>query len=494
MTDPTRLTDDQIAGMLADRVASPMPADLQAVVVSRVRDARVDKGSVQHRGQSPRGVLLVAAALVVGGTALAIGWAGSQGTAPPAATPAAAIAQGSPAATGTPSSPSPSATEPARTSCGAFDRAALTGGVGTGLTPVPGVAPEIPRSGPVILLGGASASPETFDPLTTSPSPAPIAEWNLDSFAVNHWNPSMDGTAVAVELGEQQSCPSDVFVMRSDGTGLRRPFASPDHDAYSPAWSPAGRLLAVVTAPWSADGQPTETPLAHLLVWDAETDKIVDLGRPCERCRPVGGVLGGGTMVWSPDGYVLALDYTNLGCGVASPAPGDTASCRGIALVSPQGQWQPVSIADDGGGTLYTLVGWADDRTLLVERNGELARVDLASSIASPIKASVSGGMWPLSRALSPDRTLILQGSDGNQPFVTVINLKTGRSTQSGPVPPDVLDFSWSPDSRWILAQADTDGYGANRGLYLLRADGSEPGRQVLPGAFGTMAWLPAAP
>ena len=81
MSDSMRLTDDQITSMLLEQVASPMPPDLTAAVLAGVRAAhrRIDDFG---RGTLRLGTLLVAAALLIGGSIFVAGFAGSPPTTP----------------------------------------------------------------------------------------------------------------------------------------------------------------------------------------------------------------------------------------------------------------------------------------------------------------------------------------------------------------------------------------------------------------------------
>jgi hypothetical protein len=87
-----RLTDDQITSMLLDQVASPMPPDLTAAVLASVRaahrhDRRLGRGILRP------GTLLVAATLLIGGSLVAAGFAGSTLITPPTTTPAPAVVE-----------------------------------------------------------------------------------------------------------------------------------------------------------------------------------------------------------------------------------------------------------------------------------------------------------------------------------------------------------------------------------------------------------------
>lgn len=82
MSDSTRLTDDQITSMLVHRSASPMPPDLSDVVLASVAEARHRRDRSLLRGPSRPGMLLVAAALVIGGSLFVTSFAGSRLTTP----------------------------------------------------------------------------------------------------------------------------------------------------------------------------------------------------------------------------------------------------------------------------------------------------------------------------------------------------------------------------------------------------------------------------
>ena len=92
MSDSMRLTDDQITSMLLERVASPMPPDLSAAVLASVRAAHRQDRLLGRRTLRP-GTLLVAAALLIGGSLVVAGFAGSTLITPPPSTPAPAVVE-----------------------------------------------------------------------------------------------------------------------------------------------------------------------------------------------------------------------------------------------------------------------------------------------------------------------------------------------------------------------------------------------------------------
>ena len=92
MSDSMRLTDDQITTMLLERVASPMPPDLFDAVLANVHAADRKDRLLGRRTLRP-GMLLVAAALLIAGSLVAAGFAGSSLIVAPPSTPAPAVVE-----------------------------------------------------------------------------------------------------------------------------------------------------------------------------------------------------------------------------------------------------------------------------------------------------------------------------------------------------------------------------------------------------------------
>jgi hypothetical protein len=475
MTPRRPLTDSEVRLMLLARAAAPMPRDLPDLVLAGVADARNGRRPATRSRRSREPELLIAAVLVIGGTLLAVGIA----TRPKLV----AVASPTPSATAS-SASSPPAPSLLATSgptllgahCFAFDVAAQNGHVDAGTPPVPGAGHVTSRNGPVLVLDGTTTSPGTFDPFAATPQVTDVATWGLSSFAVNGWAVSSDGTVVAAALGDKD-CPGEVWVVRRDGTGLRRTFTSADASYGSPVWSPTGGRLAVVR--WQGmTGRPTVPIGADVELWDSTASAIVDLGRTCETCAPTGA------LAWSPDGTQLAVPISGTGCPDGYVA---TPECFGIALVNEKARW---NIAVRTGTDAFDVLGWLDASHVLVIGPGGLERADLVAGTIEAI--DVSTPLWTIGLpAVSPDHSKVALMSNGPTVALVTVEVATGQVTQIGGIPSDVLDLAWSPDSRWVLLQA-TDSSGNARGMYLAPADGSAPGRLVLRGGFGVMTWLTA--
>lgn len=482
-----RITDNAISEMLGERAAPPMPVELTAAVVSSVRAARAEGRASRRSGFNP--VLLVAAALAVVGGAAILAIAGSKPTDTDRPTQR-------PAVVASPATPPAATTQvfAAQPSCRSLDDAAQRGGLGAGPEPVAGPRPATASNGPVLLLGGSGANPSTFDPFSRTPSLAPVAAWDLESFAVNAWTATRDGSVVAAEIGDGD-CASEIWVMRTDGTSLRRPFREAGRNAFGASWSPDGSQLAFMTETGmvSPNGVRQQTAESSVVVWDAATGTSQDLGRPCEVCAvtwrmPVSQANGQATPVWAPDGTRLATTSVNYGCGDANDLP-----CQGIAVVSLDGTWSIVPIPDVERDTSYLVVRWLDGDSLLVKQlPGGAFRVDLATGAMTPFGTVPLGPYFvPINRTLSPDGSMIVR-TEG--PMFEVVQIESSTSASVGPYPNMVLDVAWSPDSRYLLVNAASDVSSEGRGIYLAPVDGSEPARLILEGGYGLMVWLQGVP
>ena len=490
MNDSTRMTDQQITEMLRERVRRPVPEDLPDVVIDQVRSVKHLPRTTRPGSRGRAGLLLVAAALVIAGSLIVTSAGGPRRTSGPSESAPAVVAPSTSAKASASASASHGAAQTGAP-CPAVDGVARPGGAGSGRDPVPGPPSDPPVAGDVVILSTTndSADPAVFDPLTSSPEPISISPWHLSSLYVDSWNPSADGSVLAPELFG--TC-DDVFVMRSDGTGLRTPFSALHRSTFGPAWAPDGSFLAVASAPGPVASPGVDPQPSTLLIWDPARDSITDLGRPCETCSPVGWSQGQGIAAWSPDSQRIAVDYADLSCGVSTSPPSSGTGCTGIAVVGTDGTWRRLSV----GVPNVALLTWADtDRLLVVNGDGVMSLgvdSETLQQLPGSLAASATQGLFPMNRAISPDVTKVVS-EGGVTTTVAITDLRSGTSTKIEPIPPAWLDLAWSPDSKWILVQASTDEYGANRGLYLVRVDGSQPVRRVLPGGFGVMAWMAAA-
>jgi Tol biopolymer transport system component len=215
----------------------------------------------------------------------------------------------------------------------------------------------------------------------------------------------------------------EVFVVRPDGSGLRRVTPSRGRDEYLPAWSPNGRRMAVTTGHYG----------------------IAVVTRDGTRYRPlVSGV--DSEPCWSPDGRRIAFNRK----GAIWTMRTDGSDQR--PLTSPARD----SEESDGGPA------WSPDGRLIAFHRGDHNHrsIWLVNSGGGKPRLFARDAQSP---AWSPDgKRLAFTGSDATGGLIYTINADgTGRRR--------IADFtsvsvSWSPDGQRITGLAS--------GVFVMDADG----------------------
>ncbi|MDQ4081338.1 MAG: hypothetical protein M3123_00370 [Actinomycetota bacterium] len=256
------------------------------------------------------------------------------------------------------------------------------------------------------------------------------------------WSP--DGRRIAFEGPAEfsnQSQPRGIFVMRADGTQLRR-LTDSRWDS-CPSWAPGGRRIAYTTA---VGNPPAGVPPASVR-FEAYTIGV-DGGSP-KRLTNVGSRGRPSCPVWSPKGDKIAFTLTPSVSPGSPPGP----------AASPD-----VYVVGSGGGNVRKLTrsggrdpDWSPDGT----------RIAFVREFA---------------RLLSSVYVMRADGSGAKE----VPNTYEGGH--------NVEDVVWSPDGRRLLVFASLSSAGRIFSFFTINPDGSRKTREPIGGPIAGISWQPLDP
>lgn len=259
--------------------------------------------------------------------------------------------------------------------------------------------------------------------------------------------PPETSQAVEVTFVSARDGETDLYAIRSDGTGLRRITESSRTENWY-AWSPDGSKLAVE---WSS---PTEG--WDLWVMDADGANPIRLTQTPEVLE--------GWMVWSPDGASLAFSASNESGGSdihVVPAAGGAVQTltdqnshhNGTAKWSPDGSRIAFVSLRDGNAEIYVMDSDGSDQTNITQT----ADMDEGHLDWSPDGTRLAFVNSPKSGG---NRDIFIMNLDG-----------TGRLNLSQSPETDDMHPAWSPDGSRIAWGKYTDQ--PTGSVYVVDSDGS---------------------
>jgi TolB protein len=255
----------------------------------------------------------------------------------------------------------------------------------------------------------------------------------------------------------------DIYIINTDGTGLRRLTETPDSEGH-PSWSPDGSRI--VYDVYLADGER-----ANATVWVMNADGS-------GKGKLTKGAVAGGTPTWSPDGKRIVF----------------------MRCVLPSQRWAIFVMNPDGSGLKPVVKGSTDDYFPTWAPNGKILFLRLSDVFAvnpdgSGLVRLTKGGNV-LNYALSPDgKDLAIQNAMSHRIEVIPAHGGGSRVTLLDPVSDFIADpwaaLAWTPDGKaLILATSEFYGEHGSR-LYIVNADGT--GLSAVPGIDNAddPAWRP---
>jgi Tol biopolymer transport system component len=258
----------------------------------------------------------------------------------------------------------------------------------------------------------------------------------------------------------------DIWVINTDGTGMRRLTATSDTSEEQLAWSPDGSKIAY------GAGDPESIESYTLGVMNADGSGI----------GPLTGTLTHGlTPSWSPDGTRVAFTvFKRLYNTDIAVMDIDGSAVREVTS-APNDEFCPAWLPD---GTLLFLYGWPSEDIYRMNADGSGLTAVTEGGYAGSYAPSADGKHLVL-HDTQRDRLVVLPVSGQGSPVVLVDKV-------SRYVPSATVSLTWSPDGKAIAFSAcleENDPHGSP--LYVVNADGS--GLSMVPNTQGMaeVAWRP---
>ena len=328
--------------------------------------------------------------------------------------------------------------------------------------------------GVVALTAVLAACGGSSTPASNSPSAAPSVTPSESATPLP--TPTVAGTIVfARMLNSANGFNSDIYVVNTDGTGLKRL----THDAVwqeRPSWSPDGSKI--LFSVWTRQSPRSAT------IWVMNADGT-------GKTKLTSGALRGVLPNWSPDGRQIAFwkegpDYGEEDVYVMS-ADGSAVEpvAGGISV------WEENQGGSENGGGL----GWTPDGKILfmktTQQYADVFAVNRDGSGRTQLTKDAQLGTF----SLSPDGTRIALDDHASRLYVAPVQ-GGGKTVTLMDSTYDFMDDlwagpTWSPDGKALAVATNSINLPIGSPLYVINADGS--GLSRVPGvtrAFDA-AWRP---
>lgn len=282
-----------------------------------------------------------------------------------------------------------------------------------------------------------------------TPSPVPLTPFDMGG--------SQDQPIVAFASSREGNV--EIYLMRLDGTGLRRLTDNEAEDNY-PRWSPGGYQLAFNS--WRETAKDTIGYSKVMLInADGSGERFLGIGK---------SALFPG---WSPDGSLLAVAVTtNLGLYRTNGTLLRWLN-QGIGIVDRYPDWSP-----DGTHLAYSSHSNASNESYIYVIDSSGTRVRLLADV----------GRLNVTPAWSPDGEWIAFSSNESMGLDYDLNLM--RSDGSGLTTLTQGFYPrWSPDGEWVSFMRYENG---ESDIYIVRPDGTDERRLTdWLGFDGYLDWRP---
>lgn len=300
-----------------------------------------------------------------------------------------------------------------------------------------------------VLAAGTAASPPEGESVEDTPAPVALTPFDMGG--------SPDQPIVAFSSDRDGNV--EIYVMRLDGTGLRRLTENEAEDNY-PRWSPDGFQLAFIS--WRETEEDT-IGFSKVMLINADGSGERFLGIEKASLFPD----------WSPDGSLLAAAVTT-----------------NLSLYRNDGTL--VRWLTQGIGIVDRYPDWSPDGTRLVfssHNNGpDESNIHMINASGGGARLLVDAARFDVTPAWSPDGAWIAFSS--NDTTNVNWNLNLVRSDGSG-LRTITQGFypRWSPDGEWI---SFTRYEGIESDMFIIRPDGTDERRLTdSPGIDAYMDWRP---